>query len=307
MMSHHCNPLVRRTSVRRLLHTCSGTGTPQKATAATTVSRQAHRSSWPSRPLHPKAVPNVIPLQSYRSSSSHPVYNALQQQHAHRQGTVKPGSATETDNTYHDEDSTSTPTYEAQRQSLKESGKLQAATASEPPSRYSNQMEPLSPGGGNGSNRNSSNSNSNSYFSSSIRQSMNSTFNANMSTATSAQSLHYADSDNDFSSSDDSESHHGSSDPPDKSYTSTSSSSSSSSQSGKKSHLWTSSLSKSINWFYNQSAIDTAAAKVRVFCLSPKTLFSTQFSCVCLAFCPFDACHHFVFRQKLGWKSSSRK
>ncbi|KAH9400293.1 hypothetical protein TYRP_001854 [Tyrophagus putrescentiae] len=260
MMSHHCNPLVRRTSVRRLLHTCSGTGTPQKATTATTVSRQAHRSSWPSRPLHPKAVPNVIPLQSYRSSSSHPVYNALQQQHAHRQGTVKPGSATEADNTYHDEDSTSTPTYEAQRQSLKESGKLQAATASEPPSRYSNQMEPLSPGGGNGSNRNSSSSNSNSYFSSSIRQSMNSTFNANMSTATSAQSLHYADSDNDFSSSDDSESHHGSSDPPDKSYTSTSSSSSSS-QSGKKSHLWTSSLSKSINWFYNQSAIDTAAAK----------------------------------------------
>lgn len=237
-MSHHCNTVIRRTSVR-LFQSCNSNSQPAGKRQPYPTNRKSNSTLLQS--ISSNVSETTSSNGSNRLSSSNPVYSASLHQQQMKQ------SSNEPDNTYHEEDSTSTPTYQTQRESLMESGK-RTLSVTEPPSRYSNQMETmdtptLSPG-------------RNSYFSN-IRQSMNSSFNANMSTSTAAllnyepNAANSSDSEDNFSSSDDSESH-GSSDPGDKS----------SPQSSRKSNLWTSSLSKSINWFYNQTAIDTAAAKV---------------------------------------------
>ena len=171
---------------------------------------------------------SIVPKNVCRASSSNPVHSAL-----HRQTKQ---STNETEQTYHDSTDDSNA-YQSQPISIIAPNQRNLSASKLP----FNAMPIKSARG------------KDSYFSN-IRQSMNSNFNANLSTSTATQSqLNPFPQSNSLP--DENEAFYSEEEIP----------STNGNGNGRKSHLWTSTLTKSINWFYNQSAIDAAASKVSVW------------------------------------------
>lgn len=228
MMSQQCSAVVRCTSMRLYSLSCCPSPPVTSGHCRYGASSPSNRS--------------VLLKNSSRASSSNPVYSALHSQQQQAKQTPNEQVYQEGHNP------TSPGSYQSQRISMTPLNRSLSASELS----LSRPLESIRVRHSN-------------YFSN-IRHSMNSNFsNANLSTNSAVQMnpmrpLNEATSEDEpqsefsaDSSSDDSR---------DSNFTGSGSSRGKSNGNARKSNLWTSSLSKSINYFYNQKSIDAEACKV---------------------------------------------